>query len=143
MRCSNCGKFMGDGDDVVEDGEGHTLCDQCAISLGLAARCEGCRGVLPMARLCTNERTGRKECAVCYRKWMAEVEGLEYRRRSMASKCIAVATITKGVDWAAYIDGVPGKRHDDEWPEVAKTGAKLPEDVARLIFPGIELPYRP
>ncbi len=53
-----------------------------------------------------------------------------------------VASITEGIDWAAYI-GV-----DDGWSEeacikyAAEYGAKLSKSDALHFFPNIELPYR-
>ena len=54
-----------------------------------------------------------------------------------------VAVVTKGIDWAAYINA------DDGWGEkfclqhAAHFGAKLSEKDARYFFPAIKLPYRP
>jgi len=54
-----------------------------------------------------------------------------------------VASITTGIDWAAYIGGAP---HDASYEQayqfVADRGCKLDEGLARFIFPDIELPYR-
>ncbi len=55
-----------------------------------------------------------------------------------------VASITEGIDWAAYIGGA-----DHTIPEgdavqfVADRGCKLSEKDARHFFPNIKLPYRP
>jgi hypothetical protein len=54
-----------------------------------------------------------------------------------------VASITEGIDWAAYIGGA-----DHTLPEfnaveyVRDYGCKLSEKDARHFFPTIELPYR-
>ena len=37
--------------------------------------------------------------------------------------------------WCAYIGPVPGKRHVDEIEQVKDHGTKLPEQIARAIFP--------
>ena len=53
-----------------------------------------------------------------------------------------VASVTEGIDWAAYIGA------DDGWEEaqciawVAKYGAKLSAQDAKHFFPDIKLPYR-
>jgi len=53
-----------------------------------------------------------------------------------------VASITEGIDWAAYIGA------DEDWEEeacikcAAEYGAKLSESDARHFFPAVELPYR-
>jgi len=65
--------------------------------------------------------------------------------RILASDVLVV--VKKGTvnDWAAYIGGVLGRNHDEEWEAVAKYGNKLPEHIARAIFPGIpwsKLDYR-
>ena len=50
--------------------------------------------------------------------------------------------------WCVYVVAVPGQNHDREWPEVADTGDKQNEPIARaivetLFHPGFEvdLPY--
>lgn len=50
--------------------------------------------------------------------------------------------------WCVYVGAVPGKRHENEWQEVAASGDKQNEVVARaivetLFHPGftIDLPY--
>lgn len=54
-----------------------------------------------------------------------------------------VASITEGIDWAAYIGGA-----DHTWSREAAVeyvrdyGDKLSRDDARHFFPNIELPYR-
>jgi hypothetical protein len=65
--------------------------------------------------------------------------------RPLAQHVLAVARIkhtdrTTGWfgDWSAYIDAVPGVSHKDEWMEVLMSGEKLPEDVARLLFPEVD-----
>jgi hypothetical protein len=44
--------------------------------------------------------------------------------------------------WAAYIDAVPGVRHEDEVDLVLDHGAKLDVAIAREMFPFFaDLPY--
>lgn len=74
--------------------------------------------------------------------------------RPLAMRVLAVAVISHAGEvaqeqlgegklgfWAAYIDAVPGQRHDDEYEEVADHGDKLPQDVAELLFPAIAKKY--
>lgn len=53
-----------------------------------------------------------------------------------------VASITEGIDWAAYIGADNGWSEEEccEW--TADYGSKLSESDARHFFPDIELPYR-
>lgn len=37
--------------------------------------------------------------------------------------------------WSAYIQSVPGEDHTIEYKQVLRTGTKLPERIARAIFP--------
>jgi hypothetical protein len=61
--------------------------------------------------------------------------------RALAQHVLAVAT-TRVDGWCAYIDAVPGHRHSEEYGEVLKHGDKLPEKVARALFPAYEeIPY--
>jgi hypothetical protein len=44
--------------------------------------------------------------------------------------------------WSAYCAAVPGRNHDDEQDYVLKSGSKLYEDFARVMFPQFaDLPY--
>ena len=60
-----------------------------------------------------------------------------------------LAILSIGCDgWRVYVDAVPGYSHDREWQEVARSGDKQCEPVARaivesLFHPGfeIDLPY--
>ena len=60
-----------------------------------------------------------------------------------------LAVLTVGPDgYRVYVDAVPGYNHDEEWQEVAATGAKQNELVAKaivenLFHPGFEvdIPY--
>jgi hypothetical protein len=64
------------------------------------------------------------------------------RRVVLCRDVIVVAKTRIEGTWAAYIGSVAGQNHDIEWREVLKEGCKLPEDLARTIFPSFkELPY--
>lgn len=54
-----------------------------------------------------------------------------------------VASITEGIDWAAYIGGAGCELPAEEAAKyVADYGAKLSEEDARYFFPQIKLQYR-
>ena len=54
-----------------------------------------------------------------------------------------VAVVTEGIDWAAYFNGCDHTlRQEQACEQVAREGDKLPENLARFIFPHIKLPYR-
>jgi len=50
-------------------------------------------------------------------------------------KVMAVAVIGTDGFWMVFIRDVPGQKHDEEWYEVARTGAKLDYETAKLWFP--------
>ena len=55
-----------------------------------------------------------------------------------------VASITEGIDWAAYIGGADHAISEEEAVKYVRDyGCKLSESDARHFFPNIELPYRP
>ncbi len=54
-----------------------------------------------------------------------------------------VASITKDIDWAAYIGANQSTREADTLHFVLACGCKLSEEDARYFFPDIDLPYRP
>jgi len=68
------------------------------------------------------------------------VEG-RYWNTNGKGVCV-VASVTEGIDWAAYIGA------DDGWSESAcvewtvRWGAKLSAADAQYFFPDIDLPYR-
>ena len=74
------------------------------------------------------------------------VEKITVRRRyyNACGYAIAiVASITKDIDWVAYIGADDGMRLEIETVEfVLGWGCKLSEKDARYYFPDIELPYR-
>lgn len=54
-----------------------------------------------------------------------------------------VASITEGIDWAAYIGGADHTLPERDAVEYVRDyGCKLSESDARHFFPNIELPYR-
>jgi hypothetical protein len=60
----------------------------------------------------------------------------EIYKHALSKKVLAIAAINPKIgDWSAYIDAVPGINHDVEKYEVARSGEKLPYQVAKLIFP--------
>jgi len=62
--------------------------------------------------------------------------------RALASKVLVVAATREIGEWAAYCDVVPGERHSEEYLPVLYHGCKLPEPVARVLFPEFTyLPY--
>ena len=63
---------------------------------------------------------------------------LQYR--ALASKVLVVA-VRREIGWCAYCDAVPGINHSRECEVVMHHGDKLLENVARAIFPHIDLPY--
>jgi len=62
--------------------------------------------------------------------------------RALAKDVLVVAILEGVGDWSAYIGAVQGINHDVEQFEVAKFGNKLPEDIARLIFPQVACDYK-
>ena len=53
-----------------------------------------------------------------------------------------VASITKGIDWAAYIGVQHGGTRQSQLAYAAKWGVKLSGMDARHFFPDVNLPYR-
>jgi len=53
-----------------------------------------------------------------------------------------IASITKGIDWAAYIGADRSFTEGETLWNVKDHGCKLSEKDARHFFPEIELPYR-
>lgn len=63
--------------------------------------------------------------------------------RVLDRQVIVVAVEGAIGDWAAYIGAVKGDNHDHEYEQIAKTGNKVSEEIARAIFPAIKgLHYR-
>jgi hypothetical protein len=70
----------------------------------------------------------------------------EYGIIALASRVLAVAVCNmqegkeKGLfDWAVYIDAVPGINHDIEFMDVARLGDKQSKEIAKFLFPGIDI----
>ena len=53
----------------------------------------------------------------------------------LAKDVLAVAVEGAVGDWCAYVGAVKGLDHEAEQNLVAKTGAKMRRDVAKLLFP--------
>ena len=53
-----------------------------------------------------------------------------------------MASITEGIDWAAYIGANTGYSEEDCMRFTLDYGCKLSEEDARHYFPHINLPYR-
>ena len=53
-----------------------------------------------------------------------------------------VASITKGIDWSAYIGADQSSKERNTLMFVKDYGCKLTEKDARYFFPDIKLPYR-
>jgi len=67
-----------------------------------------------------------------------------FLRRALAMRVLCVATTREEGAWAAYCDAVPGYDHQAEEDAVLRHGDKLPEPVARALFPHFEgVPYAP
>jgi len=77
--------------------------------------------------------------------WGAKLEGRYWNPSDNCQSlniCV-IASVTKEVDWAAYIGAAPGVHTEREaLKAVARIGAKLSEKDARYFFPEIKLPYR-
>ena len=79
----------------------------------------------------------------CFKRsdYQLQLEG-RYWNPDSQNICI-VASITKGVDWAAYIGACPGAHTEDEaLLDATEWGAKLSQKDAQYFFPEIKLPYR-
>jgi hypothetical protein len=64
------------------------------------------------------------------------------QRRALHRCVLAVARSRIECAWAAYIANVPGYDHAAETEPVLDTGDKIPEAVARALFPIFEgVPY--
>ena len=64
------------------------------------------------------------------------------RRYALSSKVLVVAKTRIEGSWSAYCDAVPGNKHDIEFDAVLSHGSKIPEEVARVLFPMFdEIPY--
>lgn len=69
-------------------------------------------------------------------------EGRILQKRALAKDVLVVAVQGAVGDWSAYIGAVPGINHEAEKDRVAREGEKLPENLARMIFPGIASDYK-
>ena len=57
------------------------------------------------------------------------------RHHALSSRVLVVAHTRVEGAWCAYCDAVPGQDHRAEREAVLHHGAKLDEDVARVLFP--------
>jgi hypothetical protein len=63
-------------------------------------------------------------------------------RVALARRVLVVARTRREGRWAAYVDAVEGKNHDDEMEAVLKHGVKMLEATARHLFPRLaDMPY--
>ena len=64
--------------------------------------------------------------------------------RALDRRVLAIAVEGAVGDWAAYIGAVPGDNHEREYHLIMSNGTKLPENVAKLLFPGwVRMRWRP
>lgn len=64
------------------------------------------------------------------------------RYKALASNVLAVAQTRIEGTWSAYCDAVEGWEHRQEFREVLRSGDKLPEGIAKAIFPEFQdIPY--
>uniref|UniRef100_A0A6M3K654 Uncharacterized protein n=1 Tax=viral metagenome TaxID=1070528 RepID=A0A6M3K654_9ZZZZ len=64
------------------------------------------------------------------------------RNHALARRVLVVARTRIEGKWAAYIDAVPGQDHAREVAQVLRSGDKLPEHIAKVLFPYFEgIPY--
>ena len=61
-------------------------------------------------------------------------DGLYPWRHVPRARRVMVVAVLRFDGWAAYIDAVPGRCHDEEWRTIIGSGVKLLERVARGIF---------
>lgn len=66
---------------------------------------------------------------------------LDYRALDSKVLTVAVHRLDAPEAWTAYIGAVPGQSHQREVDQVYERGNKLPENLARVIFPQFEGPY--
>ncbi len=64
------------------------------------------------------------------------------RNAPLDSKVLAVAVIGDVGDWTAYIGAVEGRDHNIEQHEVARSGSKLPFELAKILFPELASSYK-
>ncbi len=80
-----------------------------------------------------------EHCEECGEPAMRECQDCGKSKRisitSLDIKVLAVAVEGSIGDWAAYIGAIPGFDHDSEWQAVYKHGSKLPENLAKILFP--------
>lgn len=61
---------------------------------------------------------------------------------ALARRVLVVAHGRVEGTWCAYIDAVPGQNHEREAGAVLEQGVKVPEGLARMLFPRYaDIPY--
>ena len=61
---------------------------------------------------------------------------------ALASRVLCAAHTRIEGTWCAYCDAVPGASHNSEYAAVLHYGDKLPETIAKVIFPRFsDVPY--
>ena len=69
-------------------------------------------------------------------KLWSDSQVTEYRALHRKVLCHAHTRIEGA--WCAYIFPVKGKSHQEEWRGWREDGVKLPEEIAKLLFPAFE-----
>lgn len=76
------------------------------------------------------------------KEWETEPQPRYEQKSALATKVLCVAHTRIEGAWSAFIDAVPGINHSNEMEAVFRHGTKLPEEIARLLFPLFEgVPY--
>ena len=70
----------------------------------------------------------------------------KYYTRSLSPRVLVVAIVNNNnpypSDWCTYIDSVHGNNHDEDYENITENGTELPHDIAKLLFPNLELTYK-
>ena len=90
-----------------------------------------------------------EKCPTCQEeqsRWEAHFKAKEFKpivqRRALAMRVLCVAKTRLPGHWAAYCGAVPGMKHEEEIEPVLRFGEKMPEEVARALFPEFkDVPY--
>ena len=68
---------------------------------------------------------------------------IRIHKYALATRVLVVAVVNiedgKLFDWAAYVDAVPGINHENEAERVAGDGAKVSEELAKIMFPELDI----
>lgn len=63
------------------------------------------------------------------------------RRIYRLSSTVLAVAVADGREWTAYIDAVPGICHEKEAESVARNGTKMPQALAKVLFPEMANSY--